>query len=480
MSAVMCTIDAPSTALPRDESRSMADVRVRRPSLAVLSLSESCAAIWPTLAAELGLLLCPVVGTTELAAIRDAVVILSLPGDERAIESTLATLDLAGLEIAVVGAIADHRVAVTAIRAGAAEYFALPGDSAQLRSWVEARASTVRSRIDRQMFATSEAAKYRFEGIVGRSEALQRALERAARIIPHDTATVLITGETGTGKELLARALHYNGPRRENPFVDINCAAIPEHLLESELFGHEKGAFTGATCAKPGLFEVANGGAVFLDEIGHLSMDLQGKLLRVLEDRSIRRVGGTVTKVVDIRVIAATHVDLEQAVRQGAFREDLWYRLNVLPIELPPLRYRAVDIPLLAEHFIARFAREYDLAEPVLTSETIAALTTHPWHGNIRELRNVMERAVLLTSGQLDVASLGLAARDPVPQRGDSALGFPTTLRDLEVAAALEMMRLCDGNKSEAARRLGISRTRLQRILDRAAGSPIDYRGDET
>ncbi|HWN83065.1 MAG TPA: sigma-54 dependent transcriptional regulator [Candidatus Udaeobacter sp.] len=274
---------------------------------------------------------------------------------------------------------------------------------------------------------------------------------------------MLITGETGTGKELLARAIHYNGPRREAPFVDINCAAIPEQLLESELFGHEKGAFTGANNAKPGLFEEANGGTLFLDELGHLPLTLQGKLLRALEERSIRRVGGVRPIKIDVRVMAATHVDLTATVKRGEFREDLYYRLNVVAIELPPLRARHEDIIPLARHFLERFSAEYGIPR-TLTTTAQRALREHEWTGNIRELRNTMERAVLLGRNEALLPEDLDVERGATPVWG--ALPFPAPLQTVVSAAVSEMLALCGGNKSEAARRLRISRTRLLRVLD--------------
>jgi len=438
------------------------------PILAVFSSTESCVDIWPTLAEDAGINFERIATPEELLAIRNAVTVLATPGDEGMLDTMLASLGDKRHETAAVGTDADHRLAVKVMRAGAAAYFALPGDLELLRSWIGGRVESLHALKERRAFASGEAAKYKFEGILGKSDALQRTLDLASRVIPHASATVLLRGETGTGKELLARAIHYNGPRNESPFVDINCAAIPENLLESELFGHEKGSFTGAVGTKPGLFEVAEGGTIFLDEIGHLSLPLQGKLLRVLEDRSIRRVGGVQTRSIDVRVISASHVDLGAAARRGEFREDLYYRLNVLPIKLPPLRERPEDIPLLARHFISRFAREYQLVEPVLTPTARGALAAHQWPGNIRELRNVLERAVVMTAGSaLDEAALGLSP----PTRNvpaQSSLRFPAPLRELELAATVEMVRLCRNNKSEAARRLRISRTRLLRILDRA------------
>jgi transcriptional regulator with PAS, ATPase and Fis domain len=279
---------------------------------------------------------------------------------------------------------------------------------------------------------------------------------------------VLIGGETGTGKELLARAIHYGGPRAPHPFVEINCAAIPATLLESELFGHERGAFTGAVAAKPGLFELAHGGTLFLDEIGALPLELQPKLLRALESRNIRRVGGQQARQVDVRVVGATHLDLAAAAERGEFREDLFYRLNVVGLTLPPLRERDGDVELLAETFLARISASYGLPVPPLSPDLRAALRTYPWPGNIRELRNAVERALVLSPrGTLRAEELIPAPpRSSTRSAGRSALPFPATIDVLVRAAAQAMLELAGGNKSEAARRLGISRPRLQRLLD--------------
>jgi transcriptional regulator with PAS, ATPase and Fis domain len=244
----------------------------------------------------------------------------------------------------------------------------------------------------------------------------------------------------------------------------VNCAAIPANLLESELFGHEKGAFTGAVASKPGLFEMADGGTLFLDEVATLPLELQPKLLRALESRGIRRVGGQQTRQVDIRLIAATHVDLRAAVSRGQFREDLFYRLNVIALSLPPLRSREGDVELLAETFLTRIATGYSMAVPPLTPELRAALREHAWPGNVRELRNAIERALVLSpQGTLRVEELG--TRHELA-RIEGTLPFPTTLAVLNRSAAVAMLGVTHGNKSDAARRLGISRPRLQRLLD--------------
>jgi DNA-binding NtrC family response regulator len=444
-------------------------------SLDVLRLSPSFESLWAELADELGIP-CQQADSVD-AFVRRAggIHLIAAGGEETSVDELLrrhgARLD----DAIVVGAIAQHRVAVSIMRAGAAEYFALPHDLEALRSCLRDRVERTQRAQQANAFAAQERSKYTFEGILGDSPALRAALDKAARIIPRGGVTVLITGETGTGKELLARAIHYNGPRSGAPFVDINCAAIPEQLLESELFGHEKGAFTDASSTKPGLFELADGGTLFLDEIGHLALPLQGKLLRALEERHIRRVGGAKLIPINVRVIAATHVNLADAARRGMFREDLYYRLNVVPLELPALRDRRQDIGPLAEHFVQRFAAEYDMEAPRLTSSAQQGLRMHPWSGNIRELRNVIERAVLLCHGdRIDAADLSLDTSSVSVAR-DGALPFPCTLATLTRAAVDEMLRLTDGNKSEAARQLGISRPRLLRLLDDSNDSDSDF-----
>ena len=452
---------------PRSRAASKPSAAVSRaPSLSVVRLSTSFASAWSELAAEFGLQLVEVQEFADLGKQAGTVALIAAGGEEDRVESLLRSSPVPNQSIAVVGAVESRRLAINVVRAGAADYFALPSDFELLRSWIRDHADRLRARASATEFAAGERSKYTFEGILGDSPALRAALDRAARVIPHGAVTVLITGETGTGKELLARAIHYNGPRRDAPFVDINCAAIPEHLLESELFGHEKGAFTDATSAKPGLFEMANGGTLFLDEIGHLALPLQGKVLRALEERQIRRVGGMRSIPVDVRIVAATHVDLAAASREGRFREDLYYRLNVVPLTLPALRDRRTDILPLAEHFMTRFTRDYGLSPVTLKPAAELQLRLHDWSGNIRELRNAIERAVLLCDqSTIDTPDLALG-KAPTSARTNSALPFPSTLSALARAAVEEMLNLCDGNKSEAARQLGISRPRLMRLLD--------------
>jgi two-component system, NtrC family, response regulator HydG len=454
--------------------------RYRLAELRVLALTDSFHAEWPGLAAANGLSFAPFTEAATLQPRTGTITLISAAGDEALLESALRHLPRGNRLVAAVGTDTDHRLATAVIRAGADDYFALPQDLALLTSWLREGAERLRADADASAFAAGERAKLHFDGILGESVALHAALERAARVIPRPTVTVLITGETGTGKELLARAIHYNGPRREAPFVDVNCAAIPENLLESELFGHEKGAFTGAVGAKPGLMELAHGGTLFLDEIGHLAMSLQGKILRALEERMLRRVGGTRAIPFDVRLVAATHVDLGAAVRRGEFREDLYYRLNVVPIELPALRARHDDVLLIARHFLERFAREYDQPLLALTPAALRTLRERRWPGNVRELRNVIERAVLLSAGPaIDEADVTEQVAAPTMATGE--LPFPATLLQLNRAAVARMLELCRGNKTEAARRLGISRPRLHRLLNAtAADADPDADSDAT
>ena len=454
-------------------------------TLAILGWSDSFATLWPELATASGASLRMHEPTAEglaaWATERDAIHLLAAGGVESDACSALERIAVPA-QTAMVGAAADHRMAVTAMRSGAREYFAIPGDLEALRSWVADGFRRLHEQHNGSAFASREGMKYRFDGILGSSPALRAALTRASRVIPHANVTVLLTGETGTGKELFARAIHYNGARADQPFVDVNCTAIPDNLLESELFGHEAGAFTDARTAKPGLFELADGGTLFLDEMGHLPLPLQGKILRVLEERTLRRVGGTRTIPFDVRVIAATHVDLGAAVTRGEFREDLWYRLNVMPIELPPLRERRDDVIDLAHAFVKKFAVEYGLTPaPQITAAAQRSLADRAWPGNVRELRNVIERALLLCEGsQLDVADLAAEGATVAAGARDGELPWPASLSMLARGAASAMLQRCGGNKSEAARRLGISRPRLQRLLDaqRTGASDDDFSED--
>lgn len=308
-------------------------------------------------------------------------------------------------------------------------------------------------------------AKYTFDDLIGESRALRQTVELAQKYSRID-ATVLLEGETGTGKEIFAQAIHNASLRRNAPFVAINCSALPSNLLESELFGYEEGAFTGAKRGgKTGLFELAHGGTLFLDEIGELEGGMQSKLLRALQEREIRRVGDSRVIPVDVRVIAATNRDLYQEMQTGQFRQDLYYRLNVLNILVPPLRDRPEDIPALVGHYVEQFNREHGFQVEGVAPQAMERLARQPWPGNVRELRNAVEKLVILTQrGQATAATLELAVREP---RGAGGRGRPESLEDLERQAILGALERCGGNQSWAARELGIDRTTLGRKLRR-------------
>jgi Nif-specific regulatory protein len=294
-----------------------------------------------------------------------------------------------------------------------------------------------------------------FPEIVGRGPAMQTVFEMMARVIPSDAA-VLITGETGTGKELVARAIHYGGPRRQAAFVPVNCSGIPENLLESELFGHRKGAFTGAVTDKEGLFEAATGGTLLLDEVADLPPPLQPKLLRALATGEIRRVGDVAARHVDVRVISATNRNLGRLVQEGKFREDLYYRLNVIPIELPPLRQRREDIPLLVGHFLTASAARQGKPVAGITQPALERLVDYPWPGNIRQMENTIERAVVLCLGER------LTEKDiMLPAPAEAGTGTAGTAAEIEKRAVLERLKAFNGNRTRTAASLGISRRTL-------------------
>jgi len=438
-------------------------------AVVVVRLTDSFSDFWPLLADELKVPLLewrPADG--EPPPPGAALVVVAAGGAEPDLPGFIPTLVVpSDVPILAVGAATAHRLAAQAVAAGAADYFALPNDRDALREVVTAAVARRRATLARGDLARLEAQAHAFRDMVGESPALRATLERAARVLPHADATVLITGETGTGKELLARAVHYGGPRAAAPFVALNCAAIPAQLLESELFGHERGAFTDAKTAKPGLFEAGDGGTLLLDEINRLAPELQSKLLRALEEKTTRRLGATQSRHVDVRIIAATNGDLMSEVRDGRFREDLYYRLNVISLHLPALRERGEDVLLLAEAFLTRFSRQYGLPEPPLTPDVRRALLAQAWPGNVRELRNAMERALLLSPpGTLELGELTAPRSLPAVVGG---LPFPAPLDDIVRAAARAMLDATGGNRSEAARRLGISRSRLQRLLEGAS-----------
>jgi formate hydrogenlyase transcriptional activator len=318
--------------------------------------------------------------------------------------------------------------------------------------------------------------EHNFDDIVGKSAALQKVLEQIAIVAPTDS-TVLLHGETGTGKELIARAIHNLSSRRDRPFVRMNCAAIPSGLLESELFGHEKGAFTGALMQRRGRFELADHGSLFLDEIGDISLELQPKLLRAVQEQEFERLGSAKTIHVDVRMIAATHRDLTAMIREGKFREDLFYRLNVFPIEIPPLRERREDVPLLINYFVSKLSRQMGKKIKSIPKRAMEVLTNCPWKGNVRELANFLERAVILTRGEeLEVPIAELSPTSEMSVASSSTSSF----RQAESTVILEALRAASGRiagKGGAADRLGLKRTTLQNKIRRLGIARASYQG---
>ena len=366
--------------------------------------------------------------------------------------------------------------AVRAIQLGAYDFMLKPPDLAHLGLVLERALEHARLRQEVTRLRQSGAGRVE---IVGGSDGLRQALSRLERAAKASASTVLIHGETGSGKELMARYLHEKSARGTGPFVELNCSAIPEQLLESELYGHERGAFTDAKRFKKGLFELADRGTLFLDEIGEMAPQLQAKLLRVLETRTFRRVGGGADITVDVRVVAATHRDLAKLVSEGRFREDLYFRLNVVPVQVPALRERVADIPPLTEHFVARFCRELGRPPARLHPAALERLQGYRWPGNVRELRNVIERVLLLEADdeiraehlppEFSGHASGGALRGTDPHAGAAIDPFPAgavrPLAELEKMAIEHALRVCEGNKTRAASMLGIARQTLRTKL---------------
>ncbi len=357
------------------------------------------------------------------------------------------------LPVVVVTGFATKDGAVEAMRLGAYDYLSKPFNIAEV-SLIANRALERSRLIDENRYLQGELmTRYKFETIIGDSEAMQTAYVMAAKVAKQNV-TVLITGESGTGKEVLARAIHYQSARGDKPFVKVNCAALPEHLLEDELFGHEKGAFTDASAQRIGRFEWAHQGTLFLDEIGEIAPSVQVKLLRVLQEREFERIGSSKTIKVDVRIVAATNRDLTRAIADGSFREDLFYRLNVVPIELPPLRDRPGDMPYLVSHFLKKYGEETGRIDMTVTPDAMLALQAHNWKGNIRELENCIERALILAEGdEITPRHLLLGAQ---VNAGNSYMPgvAGTTLQTIPELVEKALGR-CNGDEKEAAKLLG-------------------------
>lgn len=371
--------------------------------------------------------------------------------------------------VVVMTAYGSVEVAVEAMKRGAADFLPKPFSLDHLMTVVR-KVMEVKSLREENVRLKEELGhRYAFDNIIGRGAKMREILASVERVAPTRT-TVLLCGESGVGKDLIARAVHFHSPRAKHPFVKINCTAIPENLMESELFGYEKGAFTGAAQSKPGKFEQADTGTVFLDEIGDVPPSIQVKLLRVLQEREFERLGSNKTKSIDVRVIAATNVDLQRAIEEGNFREDLYYRLNVFPMTIPPLRERREDVPFLAEHFLERFAAQQGRTTLRLSAEAQSKLVQYDWPGNVRELENVIERALVLAGG--DVLREDDIRLDHAPRRGsgnggamvngDGFLPEGVSLDQHEQQLIREALRRSGGNKSQAARLLGLSRNALR------------------
>ena len=388
----------------------------------------------------------------------------------------------ADIPVVIMTAYADVATAVEAMRLGAYDYISKPIDfenlAVTLRNALEAR----QLRQKMEFLREKHLHPFHFDRIVGRSRGIQDIIALARKVTASGTTTVLIQGESGTGKDLLAKALHYESARADEPFMEITCTAMPEPLLESELFGHERGAFTDAKVQKKGLLELAHGGTIFLDEVGDMAPALQPKLLRVLEERRFRRVGGTKDISVDIRVVAATNKDLRGAVDQGSFRKDLYYRLQVVTITIPPLKERREDIGPLARHFLEHYGREFKKPFPRLSPEAERLLMRYDWPGNVRELRNVIERALILSDSREVVPGdlpPEIADRSGEGPREIPRFQLPSTglvLEDLERDLVRQALEATHGNQTRAARLLGLTRDELRY---RAKKFDLGQRGDE-
>ncbi len=391
--------------------------------------------------------------------------------------------------VIVITAYGSIESAVEAMKLGAYDYIRKPVDLDELKLLADRVQEMVRLRQELSYYRDRASKRFGLRDIIGQCEKMQLVLKRIGQIAELDIGkggealTVLITGETGTGKELVARAIHYASRRAQGPFIEVNCTAIPTNLLEVELFGYEKGAFTDAKTSKMGLFEAADQGTLFLDEIGDLDQSLQGKLLKAIEEKVVRRIGGLRDRQIDVRILAATNKDLDKALREGSFRRDLYYRLKVLTIDLPPLRERGEDILLLAQYFLKKFSARYNKSMKKLSERTLKVLTTYPWPGNVRELSHVLERAVLLVdSEEIQPEHLGLGSLSQVKNLAaqinleeEPVINFPPggiILDQLERQIILQALKHTNWNRVQAARLLGLTRDTLRYRMEKFGITP--------
>ncbi len=376
--------------------------------------------------------------------------------------------DLSVIMITAYGTVEN---AVLAIQAGATNFIQKPWDNEKLLADIQTAVARRRAEEENIQLKRALKQRYNFENIIGKSEAMLRIFDLVAQVAP-SRSTILLQGESGTGKELIAKALHMNSSRKDFPFVPVNTGSMPADLLESTLFGHVKGAFTSAIASKKGLFEIADKGSLFLDEIGTMTMETQAKILRVLQDRKFMHLGGVQELHVDVRIIAATNVDLRQMVKEGKFREDLFYRLNVITIDLPPLRHRREDVPLLVTYFLRKFAEENERDAHEISPEALRYLLDYNWPGNVRELENVMERAVVLSSGPIITVEL---LPDQIVGRGNGLqmlehrpdASLFELVEECERRLIVDMLEKCNSNQTEAAERFHIPLSTLNQKIKR-------------
>ena len=399
---------------------------------------------------------------------------MRLPPDTESIDEGLRTVAEIGrlspgtLTIAMSGD-NDKDTILKAAAAGVHDFFTKPLDIAELEIIIRRALERRHLEVEIRRLREELTRRYDFRNLKGNSAPMQ-AIKNAIRKVADSTATIMVRGESGTGKELVARAIHFNSSRRDRPFIALNCSAFPEHLVEDELFGHEKGAYTGAVGRREGRFEMAHGGTLFLDEVGTLTTAIQAKLLRVLETREFERLGGKDTVRVDIRLVTATNQDLEKDVGEGRFRQDLYYRLNVVAIELPPLRERTDDIPLLAEHFLDRFCRENSMPRKHLSPDALDCFTAHDWRGNVRELEHTIESLVLLSEGgTITARDLPRALRDKTPAGTLAGVALPDSgimlekhVAEFERTLLANALEKSAGKKKEAAQQLGLNKDQMK------------------